>query len=218
MKTTYALWMTSTSLADHLSHQKKMERASSISSIQNKYIRFRRILFQPPILHSMEERCAINLHDGQLPTVQLNLSVIAPQSLPSCNFAYIPPEADWEKQIQHLPTVINPHYDMANEVDLSRIAINNAQKEQLRDIIRYHTKAFVGPDGHLGHYKRQIRNRIDLADNAVIPIRKIYSVPLKKRQEIEKQISQMLEQGIICESTSPFCAPIVLFKKLEANT
>ncbi|KIH63671.1 hypothetical protein ANCDUO_06023 [Ancylostoma duodenale] len=145
-------------------------------------------------------------------------STITPQPTPLCNFAYIPPEADWEKHIPQLPAVLNPNYDIADEVDLSRATLNNAQKEQLRDIIRYHTKAFVGLDEHLGHHKGPIRHRFDLVDNAVIPTRKIYRVPLEKRQEIERQIPEMLEQGIIRESTSPFCAPIVLVKKREANT
>ncbi|KIH62676.1 integrase core domain protein [Ancylostoma duodenale] len=175
-------------------------------------------LFQLPRPHLMNEHCAINSHDGQIPMLQTIPSTITPQSTFLCNFAYIPPEADWEKHIPQLPTVVNPNYDIADEVDLSRAALNNAQKEQLRDIIRYHSKAFVGPDGHLGHYKGPIRHRIDLVDNAVIPTRKIYRVPLEKRQEIERQISEMLEQGIIRESTSPFCAPIVLVKKREANT
>ncbi|KIH55936.1 hypothetical protein ANCDUO_13891, partial [Ancylostoma duodenale] len=175
-------------------------------------------LFQPPRLQPMNEHCTINSHDGQFPMLQPIPSTIAPQSTPSCNFAYIPPEADWEKHVPQLPAVVNPNYDIADEADLSRAALNNVRKEQLRDIIRYHTKAFVGPDGHLGHYKGPIRHRIDLVDNAVIPTREIFRVPLDKRQEIERQISEMLEQGVIREPTSPFCAPIVLVKKREANT
>ncbi|KIH60390.1 integrase core domain protein [Ancylostoma duodenale] len=135
---------------------------------------------------------------------------------PRCT-AYIPPEADWENNLPHLP-VPNPTFDIASEVDLSQAALTEEQKEQLRNIIRCHHNAFVGPDGHLGHYKGRIRHRIDLIDNAPIPTRKIYRVPLEKRQEIEKQITQMLNEGIIRESSSPFCAPIVLVRKREANT
>uniref|UniRef100_A0A183FCJ8 Reverse transcriptase domain-containing protein n=1 Tax=Heligmosomoides polygyrus TaxID=6339 RepID=A0A183FCJ8_HELPZ len=101
------------------------------------------------------------------------------------------------------------NFDITNEIDLSRSALNDKHKDQLRTILRYHTDAFVGPDGHLGHYKEEIRHRIDLIDNAPIPARKIYRVPLEKRREIEKQITQILTDGIIRESSSPFCAPIV---------
>ncbi|VDO46188.1 unnamed protein product, partial [Heligmosomoides polygyrus] len=128
------------------------------------------------------------------------------------------PEADWEDRLPLFPTSPVPqNFDITNEIDLSRSALSDKHKDQLRTILRYHTDAFVGPDGHLGHYKGEIRHRIDLIDNAPIPARKIYRVPLEKRREIEKQITQMLTDGIIRESSSPFCAPIVLVKKREAN-
>ncbi|KIH67263.1 hypothetical protein ANCDUO_02407 [Ancylostoma duodenale] len=109
-------------------------------------------------------------------------------------------------------------YDIANDIDLSRAALSNDQKDRLLDLIRLHPDAFVGPDGRPGHYKGPIRHRIDLVEDAQIPARKIYRVQLEKRQEIEKQITQMLKDGIIRESSSPFCAPIVPVKKSEANT
>ena len=139
-------------------------------------------------------------------------------SLPTFE-VHIPPEADWEKRLPLFPTE-HPQftYDIAQEVDLSQAALDDQQKEQLRDIIRHHAQAFVGPDGNLGHYRGPIRHRIDLIENAPIPARKIYRVPLEKREEIEKQITQMLKDGIIRESSSPFCAPIVLVRKREANT
>ncbi|EYC08294.1 hypothetical protein Y032_0067g95 [Ancylostoma ceylanicum] len=154
------------------------------------------------------------------PMIHASNSLAAICSIPTqCprRTAYIPPEADWENHLPHLP-MVNPTFDIATEVDLSKAALTDEQKERLRDIIRYHHNAFVGPDGHLGHYRGHIRHRIDLIDNAPIPARKIYRVPLEKRQEIEKQITQMLSEGIIRESSSPFCAPIVLVKKREANT
>lgn len=130
----------------------------------------------------------------------------------------VPPEADWEARLPHFPVYPPPkNFDIAAEIDLSASALNEEQKQQLCIILRYHTDAFVGPDGHLGHYKGDIRHRIDLIDNAPIPARKIYRVPLEKRKEIEKQITQMLSDGIIRESSSPFCAPIVLVKKRETN-
>ncbi|VDK41969.1 unnamed protein product, partial [Cylicostephanus goldi] len=131
---------------------------------------------------------------------------------------YIPPEANWEERIPHFPIQPAIGYDIAKEIDLTKSALTTNQKEQLITIIRHHAQAFVGPDGHLGHYNGPIRHRIDLVDNAPIPTRKIYRVPLEKRTEIEQQITQMLKDGIIRESASPFCAPIVLVRKRDANS
>ncbi|KAL6728867.1 hypothetical protein Aduo_010600 [Ancylostoma duodenale] len=132
--------------------------------------------------------------------------------------SYIPPEARWEDRIPLFPIKPKTPYDVANEIDLSRSALPEHQKEQLKDLVRLHSNAFVGPDGHLGHYNGPIKHRIDLIENATIPTRKIYRVPLEKRMEIERQITQMIEDGIIRESTSPFCSPIVLVRKREANS
>ncbi|KIH46766.1 retroviral aspartyl protease [Ancylostoma duodenale] len=123
---------------------------------------------------------------------------------------YIPPEANWEDRIPHFPTITTDYHDIAKEVNLDKSVLNEDQKEQLRNVIRSHANAFVGPDGHLGHYNGPIKHRIDLVENATIPTRKIYRVPLEKRMEIERQISQMIEDGIIRESNSAFCSPIVL--------
>lgn len=117
----------------------------------------------------------------------------------------------------HFSVTHSDTYDTAREVDLTQSDLNEKQMCNL-NIIRKNKNAFVGPDGHLGHYNGPIRGRIDLIENAVIPTRKIYRVPLEKRQEIEKQIIQMLNDGIIRESSSPFCAPIVLVRKRDAKS
>uniref|UniRef100_A0A183G5Q0 RNA-directed DNA polymerase n=1 Tax=Heligmosomoides polygyrus TaxID=6339 RepID=A0A183G5Q0_HELPZ len=98
---------------------------------------------------------------------------------------HIPPEADWESAVPKFPMDYPPCYDIAQEVDLTQSDLIQAQKDTLLDIIRKHINAFVGTDGHLGHYNGPIRHRIDLIQGATIPARKIYRVPLEKRQEIE---------------------------------
>ncbi|KHJ86189.1 integrase core domain protein [Oesophagostomum dentatum] len=118
----------------------------------------------------------------------------------------------------HFPAPAPSFYDITSEIDLSKSILSEPHKQMLRDLIRYHSNAFVGPDGHLGHYNGPIKHRIDLIDNATLPTRKIYRVPLEKRNEIERQINQMLDDNIIQESTSPYCAPIVLVRKRDANS
>ncbi|VDO99012.1 unnamed protein product [Heligmosomoides polygyrus] len=131
---------------------------------------------------------------------------------------YTPPEADWEAEVPKFPNVINHQYSPANDVDLSSADLSESDKMRLKAIIDAHRNAFVGPDGHLGHYNGPIRHRIDIQDGAHIPARKIYRIPLEKRLEIERQIMQMLQDGIIRESTSPFGVLIVLVKKRDANS
>ncbi|VDO63499.1 unnamed protein product [Heligmosomoides polygyrus] len=66
----------------------------------------------------------------------------------------VPSEADWEARLPHFPVYPPPkNFDIAAEIDLSASALSEEQKRQLRIILRYHTDAFVGPDGHLGHYE-----------------------------------------------------------------
>lgn len=70
------------------------------------------------------------------------------------------------------------NYDVTTEVDLSRSDLHEDHKPQLKTILRNHSKAFIGPDGNLGHYNGLIRHRIDLIENVTIPARKVYRVPL----------------------------------------
>ncbi|VDK44174.1 unnamed protein product, partial [Cylicostephanus goldi] len=126
------------------------------------------------------------------------------------------PEADWETRMPRFPLSASETHDVVSEIDFSSSVLPPADLEILKDLLRSHSKAFVGPDGQLGQYNGPIRHRIDLVENAEIPARKIYRVPLEKRAEIERQILEMLKNGIIRESTSPFCAPIVLVRKKDA--
>ncbi|KHJ89406.1 integrase core domain protein [Oesophagostomum dentatum] len=149
-----------------------------------------------------------------VPAVSADLQISALQQI----VPYVPPEADWEQWMPKFPMTPIPDHDITAEIDFSRCALDHLAKEKLKNLIRTHSNAFVGPDGSLGHYNGPIRHRIDLIEGSEIPARKVYRVPLEKRMEIEKQITQMLKDGIIRESTSPFCAPIVLVRKRDANS
>ncbi|VDM74899.1 unnamed protein product [Strongylus vulgaris] len=64
---------------------------------------------------------------------------------------FIPPEANWEEKISHFPIPSVTNYN----VDLTKSALSPYQKEYL-NIMNSHSKAFVGPAGHLGHYNGPI--------------------------------------------------------------
>uniref|UniRef100_A0A1I7XR55 Reverse transcriptase domain-containing protein n=1 Tax=Heterorhabditis bacteriophora TaxID=37862 RepID=A0A1I7XR55_HETBA len=105
-----------------------------------------------------------------------------------------------------------------NTKQMYKANFTEGQNNDLKNIIRKHRNAFVGPDGALRKYTGPVRHRIDLVENAKIPSAKIYQVPPEKKIEIEKPINQMLKDNIIRESNSPFCAPIVLLKKADKKS
>ncbi|KIH62578.1 hypothetical protein ANCDUO_07138 [Ancylostoma duodenale] len=131
---------------------------------------------------------------------------------------YIQPEEDWEQFIPHFHTEILSDYDIAQEIDPSHCALTPVFREALMSIFREHADALVGPDGHLGHCNGPVGHRVDPAEGSAIPARKVHRVPLEKRIEIEKTIMQMLKDGIVRESQSPSCAPILLVRKRDVNS
>uniref|UniRef100_A0A8R1I4Q2 RNA-directed DNA polymerase n=2 Tax=Caenorhabditis japonica TaxID=281687 RepID=A0A8R1I4Q2_CAEJA len=127
-------------------------------------------------------------------------------------------EADWESRLPRLPESVPENFKISSKADLKSACLTEEEKEELRNIIDYHSSAFVGPDGNLGEYNGNIRHRIDLEEGSKIPQTKIYRIPLEKREEIEKQIKLMLEQRIIQPPDSPFLAPIVLVRKADGKS
>lgn len=63
-------------------------------------------------------------------------------------------------------------------------------------------------------YNGEMRHRIDLLADAVPFQQKTNRVPLALRDEVRRQVEQMVEQKIIRPSTSEFASPIILVKKL----
>ncbi|EGT34582.1 hypothetical protein CAEBREN_30225, partial [Caenorhabditis brenneri] len=132
---------------------------------------------------------------------------------------YIPsPEANWEATLPKLPQETPPGYKVSDKVDMSHSNLSKEEKEDLALIINAHEKAFVGPDGILGEYNGPLRHKIELVDENSIPKAKIYRIPLGKREEVEKQIGEMLKQKIIRPTDSPFKAPIVLVRKADKTS
>ncbi|KAH7705356.1 retroelement [Aphelenchoides avenae] len=102
---------------------------------------------------------------------------------------------------------------LAKKLDLSKSILTPAGKTQLRWIIRKLHQAFAAEDGLIGKYNGSYRHRIDLVAGSKPFQLRPYRTPLALREEIERQVKDMLKQRIIKPSNSPFCSPVVLVKK-----
>ncbi|EYC28688.1 hypothetical protein Y032_0007g3358 [Ancylostoma ceylanicum] len=106
----------------------------------------------PPISHPHDSVYSTKLHHECPPIpppipCALDYTTEFPETTTILHNAYVPPEADWESHLPFFPARL-VDYDIANDIDLSRAALSNDQKNRLLDIIRFHANAFVGPDGH----------------------------------------------------------------------
>ena len=124
---------------------------------------------------------------------------------------FVPPEADIAANLPNFPSTEN----MMEKLDLNESLLSDDGKNELKSIIAKNREAFVGSDGNIGNYKGMYKHKIELIDPNKITQKRPYRVPPALRDEVEKQINEMLRQKIIQPSTSPFCSPIVLVKKRD---
>ena len=86
----------------------------------------------------------------------------------------------------------------------------------VRELLKRNTEAFKSKDGPLG--------RTDLVKHDIItttqqPIKqRARRFPIHQRDEGEKLVTEMLDQGVIEPSTSPWASPVVLVKKKSGET
>lgn len=126
---------------------------------------------------------------------------------------YVSPEVRWDENLPDPPVQTDNANFLLSKLDLTETCLSSQAQTTLRQIIIDYANAFVGADGIIGCYKGSFRHKIDLVDGAVPFQQKPYRVPLGLRDEVTRQIEQMLAQNIIRPSTSEFASPIILVKK-----
>lgn len=100
-------------------------------------------------------------------------------------------------------------------IDIDGSDFSIAGKNKLRSMIEEYTDIFSRHSGDIGETDL-IEHHIDTGE--AVPIRqRPRRVPVKVREQVEKQKAQMLKDGIIEESSSPWCSPVVLVRKKDGS-
>jgi len=94
-------------------------------------------------------------------------------------------------------------YKPSDDVNIDVEGLTMSQKEQLVDTINDLADTFVGPDGVLG-FCDVIEHEIELEPNTRPSCQRTYRLPPKQRNVMQQEINNMLKQGVIEESTSPW--------------
>ena len=88
-------------------------------------------------------------------------------------------------------------------------------RDKLRNLFETYSDVFSKRPGDIG-CTGLTKHRIDTAD--AVPVKqRPRRIPLKVRDQIEKQKEKMLQDGIIEESESPWCSPVVLVRKKDGS-
>uniref|UniRef100_A0AAV2MQ11 Reverse transcriptase n=1 Tax=Knipowitschia caucasica TaxID=637954 RepID=A0AAV2MQ11_KNICA len=89
--------------------------------------------------------------------------------------------------------------------------VNKRQRAELQELLSRFSNVFSTPDGNTGKCSL-IQHHIRTGDNPPIKQRAYRTSP-EKRAEIERQVGQLLADGLVEESFSPWASPVVLIKK-----
>jgi len=104
----------------------------------------------------------------------------------------------------------------ANLKNLRLIHYNPEERKANRDLCLEYRDIFYCENTPLT-FTNNIRHKINLTNENPI-FTKSYRYPEIHRAEVEEQVSKMLKQGIIQNSTSPWASPIwIVPKKLDAS-
>ena len=113
----------------------------------------------------------------------------------------------------HIPD--NEKDKMIQDLHIDQSAVSDAGKRVLKRLVTEYGDIFSKNNEDIGK-TRLLRHHINTGDAA--PVRqRPRRIPLRLREEVEEQKNKMLRDGIIEESSSPWCSPIVLAKKKDGS-
>ena len=91
-------------------------------------------------------------------------------------------------------------------------ALSGSQREQLQSLLEEYHDVLRGTPGRTD----MAEHVIDTGDSRPIRLHP-YRVPHAYRDEVDRQVTEMLEEGVVEPSTSDWAAPIVLVKKKDGS-
>ena len=95
--------------------------------------------------------------------------------------------------------------------------LNFEEKDQILNLCREYNEIFYLP-GDILSFTDAIKHTIPLLENSPIVHVKPYRLPIHQRNEVKKQIDQLIIDGIVTPSKSPFNSPLLLVpKKPDSN-
>ncbi|UYV81543.1 hypothetical protein LAZ67_20001490, partial [Cordylochernes scorpioides] len=113
------------------------------------------------------------------------------------------------------PTTVN-YIENDEEDKVTEIQINEdltlSQKNELRQVLSKYSDLFSSKLGKTNLAKHRIET-----ENAKPIKHKPYRVSPKERDIIKEQIQDMLQEGVIRESSSPWAFPVILVRKRDGN-
>lgn len=100
-------------------------------------------------------------------------------------------------------------------VDLNSSILTESERERVHRMVKKHSKVFSTSDMDLGH-ATTVQHMIPTGDAP--PIRQRHRrIPPHMFQEVKQHLDDLLQQGVIKESHSPWAAPIVLVRKKNGS-
>ncbi len=117
-----------------------------------------------------------------------------------------------EPSKKKIPPKVNP----LGEVDLSQSVLSHRERERFREFLHGYTDIFASSNLDLGCLKSDIEHTINVGTHAPIKQRP-YRTEISRRSEIDKQISDMVDAGVVRPSQSPWASPVVLVPKKDGS-
>ena len=105
--------------------------------------------------------------------------------------------------------------DYSELPDLSESVLSDGDRIKFRNLFKKYRDVFAFPGDQLGRTSL-VQHVIDTGD--AMPIKQgPYRASPDVKKEIDRQVDEMLENGIIQESVSPWSSPVVLVKKRDGS-
>ncbi|WVZ22625.1 hypothetical protein V8G54_001169 [Vigna mungo] len=101
------------------------------------------------------------------------------------------------------------------EKSISKQSLSKTQVEDIQQILVVYAAVFQEPQGLPPC--RNVVHFITLHSEAKVVSLRPYQYPYHLKEEIEKQVGEMLKQGIIRPSSSAFSSPVILVKKKDGS-